>query len=81
MIPKTSLRQMAALFERCKMVVTNDNGPMHLAVAVGTRDRDDLWSYGSRLLESWRSEPPCGSSAGSHVLGLQFERLPIAIRN
>jgi len=36
MIPRTSLRQMAALLEQCKMVVTNDNGPMHLAVAVGT---------------------------------------------
>jgi len=34
-IPKTSLRQMAALLERCKIIVTNDNGPMHLAVAVG----------------------------------------------
>jgi lipopolysaccharide heptosyltransferase II len=36
MIPATSLRQMAALLERCQTVVTNDNGPMHLAVAVGT---------------------------------------------
>jgi len=36
MIPKTSLRQMAALLARCKLVVTNDCGPMHLATAVGT---------------------------------------------
>jgi heptosyltransferase-3 len=35
MIPETSLRQMAALLARCELVVTNDNGPKHLAVAVG----------------------------------------------
>jgi ADP-heptose:LPS heptosyltransferase len=34
-IPKTSFRQMAALFERCRLVISNDNGPMHLAVAAG----------------------------------------------
>ena len=36
MIPKASLRQMASLLERCKVIITNDNGPMHLAEAVGT---------------------------------------------
>lgn len=35
MIPKTSLREMAALLERCEVVITNDNGPMHTASAVG----------------------------------------------
>jgi lipopolysaccharide heptosyltransferase II len=34
MIPKTSLREMAALLAQCRLVVTNDNGPMHLATAV-----------------------------------------------
>jgi len=36
LIPDTSLRQMAALLQRCRLVITNDNGPMHLAVAAGT---------------------------------------------
>ncbi len=36
MIPRTTLREMAALLEHCRLVVTNDNGPMHMAVAVGT---------------------------------------------
>src|SRR5205823_2351989 len=36
LIPPTSLRQMAALLSRCLLVVTNDNGPMHIAAAVGT---------------------------------------------
>ena len=34
-IPKIGLRGMAALLERCEAVVTNCNGPMHLAEAVG----------------------------------------------
>lgn len=34
---KTSIPQLAALLERCKVLVTNDTGTMHLAAAVGTR--------------------------------------------
>jgi len=36
MVPATSLRHMAALLARCRCVITNDNGPMHIATAVGT---------------------------------------------
>ncbi len=50
MIPNTSLRQMAALLEQCKIVITNDNGPMHLAVAVGT---PTLTVYGPTDPKSW----------------------------
>ena len=32
----TSLGQLAALFERCRLVIGPDCGPLHLAVAVGT---------------------------------------------
>lgn len=34
--PDTTLREMGALISKCDMVVANDSGPMHLAVAVGT---------------------------------------------
>ena len=34
--PATNLPQLAALFEKCAFVVSNDSGPMHLAAAVGT---------------------------------------------
>jgi hypothetical protein len=34
---KTSIPQLAALLERCRILVTNDTGTMHLAAAVGTR--------------------------------------------
>lgn len=34
---KTSIRRLAALLSRCRLLVTNDTGPMHVAQAVGTR--------------------------------------------
>jgi len=34
---KTSLLQSAALISSCALVIANDGGPLHLAVAVGTR--------------------------------------------
>jgi heptosyltransferase-2 len=34
---KTGLLQLAALMERCALLVTNDTGTMHVATAVGTR--------------------------------------------
>jgi heptosyltransferase-2 len=34
---KTNLLQLAALLERCTLLVTNDTGTMHVAAAVGTR--------------------------------------------
>lgn len=33
---KTSLRELCALLKLCRVLVTNDSGPMHLAAAVGT---------------------------------------------
>lgn len=32
---KLSLRQVAALFKRCKCLISNDSGPVHIACAVG----------------------------------------------
>ncbi len=36
-IGRTSPQQLAALLRRCRLLVTNDSGPMHIAAAVGTR--------------------------------------------
>ncbi len=34
---RTSIRRLSALLQRCRLLVTNDTGPMHVAQAVGTR--------------------------------------------
>lgn len=34
LIGKTSIRQLMALIQRCRLVVTNDSGPMHIAAAL-----------------------------------------------
>ncbi len=36
LVGKTSLRQLAALYEKTAFVISTDTGPMHLAAAVGT---------------------------------------------
>ena len=36
LVGKTSLLTLAAVLKRCKILVTNDTGPMHVAAAVGT---------------------------------------------
>ena len=33
---KTTLRELAAVFEACGLFIGNDTGPLHLAVSVGT---------------------------------------------
>lgn len=33
---KTTVAQLASLFKRCHLVVSNDSGPVHIAAAVGT---------------------------------------------
>ncbi len=33
--PKTTLPQMASLIAKCKIVIANDSGPMHIAAALG----------------------------------------------
>ena len=33
---KTKIRELAAIFEKAKLIVSGDSGPMHIAVSVGT---------------------------------------------
>ena len=37
LVGRLTLRQLAALFQRARLLVSNDSGPVHLAAAVGTR--------------------------------------------
>lgn len=34
--PPTNIKQMAALISRCKILIANDSGPMHISTALGT---------------------------------------------
>ena len=36
LIPPCGLKELAALLQRCRVLVTNDSGPMHIAAAAGT---------------------------------------------
>lgn len=36
-VGKTSVRELSALLKRCRVLVTNDTGTMHVAAAVGTK--------------------------------------------
>jgi heptosyltransferase-2 len=37
LVDKTTVRQSAAIMDRCDLFITNDSGPMHIAAATGTR--------------------------------------------
>ena len=64
---KTSLRQLAAALKLCRLLLTNDTGPMHLAAAVGTplivpfgSTSPELTGPGfSQLVQIVRAPAPC----------------------
>jgi len=67
---ETTLRQLMALVAQCRLVVTNDSGPMHLAAALGvplvaifgsTDERaTGPLSLGSRVIKRQVECSPCG---------------------
>ena len=56
--PPTSLKELAALMSRCRLVVANDSGPMHIAAAVGT---PTVGIFGPT---QWRLQGPYGNQHG-----------------
>lgn len=67
LLPLTSLRQMAAIFKRSSLVVTNDSGAMHLAVAVGA---PTVTAYGPTRPVDWN---PSLAGAGPRDMPLTAE--------
>ncbi|MCS6897313.1 MAG: glycosyltransferase family 9 protein [Nitrospira sp.] len=71
MVGQTSILQVMALLAESRLLLTNDTGPMHLAVAVGTPVVDlsvghvDFWETGPYGSGHWVLQPdfecaPCG---------------------
>ncbi len=65
---KTSLREIVALLQACRVVVTNDTGPMHIAAAVGTPLVALFASVNVQRFRPWTADSrcrtltsPCGS--------------------
>ena len=73
---KTTLRELSALFRCCKVVLTNDTGPMHLAAAVGV---PVVVPFGSTSAEL--TGPPAGAIVGNVPCAPCFRReCPIDFR-
>jgi heptosyltransferase II len=67
---KTSLRELMSLLKICRVLVTNDTGPMHVAAALGTpvvaifgstspELTGPIFSNGSKILKSDAACSPC----------------------
>jgi lipopolysaccharide heptosyltransferase I len=65
---KTTLTELAALYEKAALVVSTDTGPMHLAAAVGT---PVVALFGPTA--SWRTGP---YGTGHHVIKAELECSP-----
>ena len=76
---ETSVVELAALLRRCRLLVTNDTGTMHVATAVGTRVLDlstgpvfvhetGPYAVGSLAVEPSIGCFPCASGATCHHL-------------
>lgn len=69
LIGRTSVRQLMAVLESCRLVVTNDSGPMHVAAAFdvptvavfGPTDHTTTspWSHRSRIVRRETDCAPC----------------------
>ncbi len=82
---KTDLAQLAEVYRRCAVVITNDSGPMHLAAAVGTlvvavfgpTDPALTGPYGKRhvVLRSGIPCSPCMKSYCTHIPRMECMKL------
>jgi heptosyltransferase-2 len=72
----TTLRQTAALVERCRLTVTNDSGPMHLSAAVGSPVVEISWHAQEEDVERLESPERFGPWGVAHVVVRSRHSLP-----
>ena len=72
MIAGTDLRQLAALIDQCDLLITNDGGPLHLAVALGNTSKS-ISIFGPVDERVYGPYPP---SANNIVLKKDFDCRP-----
>jgi len=70
LLPLTTLRQMAAIFAKARLVVTNDSGAMHLAVAAGS---PTVTIYGPTRPVDWN---PSMAGAGPRDRAINAQGVP-----
>ena len=75
MVGQLSLRQLAAVLTQCRVLVSNDSGPVHVAAAVGT-PTVTLFT-GGRLAATPKRWGPLG--AGHLTLTSHHPEMPIAV--
>jgi ADP-heptose:LPS heptosyltransferase len=84
---ETSVVELAALLRRCRLLVTNDTGTMHVATAVGTRVLDlstgpvfvhetGPYAVGSLAVEPTTACFPCAAGATCHHLSCREDFTP-----
>ena len=81
LVGKTTLRQTAAVLEKCHLFISNDGGPMHMAAAVGTpviamfgpTNSIRYGPYGEDCLVV-KSDLPCSPCHEPHSPGIECQR-------
>lgn len=86
-VERRSLRQVAAILQRCQVAVVPDSGPMHMAIAVGVPTvalfrNADAWKWGPQEGEGLVVQDPEGRDARQALASaLQLLGATTALRN
>jgi lipopolysaccharide heptosyltransferase II len=71
--PRTSLKQLGAMFERCSLVVSNDTGPMHIAAALGVPTVGIFGPVNPLLQGPWGEKARYARKEGLSCLGCNYD--------